>query len=63
MRFLLKKPTISRTYPRVSLLHENKTLPSKLARRGRARKWLNKAQVKNKKNMMMMRAPNMIPMR
>jgi hypothetical protein len=52
-----------RTCPRASLLQENKTLPSKLARRARAKKWLRKAQVKKKKKKMMMRAPNMILMR
>jgi hypothetical protein len=63
MRWLLKKPTMSRIDPRASLLQENKTLLSKLARRPRARKWWKKAQARKKMVMVMMRAPNMIPMR
>jgi hypothetical protein len=49
----------------VSLLEEKKALPSKLARRARAREWWKKAQVKMmmKMTMMMMRASSMIPMR
>jgi hypothetical protein len=48
-----------------SLLQENRTLPSKLARRARTKNRLKKAQAKKKKMMMimMMRAPNIIPMR
>jgi hypothetical protein len=63
MRCLLKKPTMSGTCPKASLLQENKTPPSKLARRARARKWWKNDQVKKKKMMMMIREPSMIPMR
>jgi hypothetical protein len=63
----LKKPTMLTTCPMASLLQENRTLPSKLARRARTRNRLKKAQAKKKKKMMMMimmmRAPNIIPMR
>jgi hypothetical protein len=38
MRFLLKKPITSKICPRASLLQKNKTLPSKLTKRAKARK-------------------------
>jgi hypothetical protein len=49
MRCLLKKPTMSRIYPRGSFLQENKALLSKLARREKARKLSKKAQVRKKR--------------
>jgi hypothetical protein len=61
---LFEEATMSRIFPRVSLLQENKILPSKLAIRAKAKKWWKKAQVKKEKMMIvMMRASNMMPMR
>ncbi len=45
----MNKLIMSRTCPKASFFQENKTLPSKLARRTRSRKWWKKVQVMMKK--------------